>query len=135
MKVWLRVERPIDVEADIPLKDEASEKVKRQYRQENWGDLIIWANYEDGDFGCIRYNRSISMPLSEVSVLDLQEMKPGRGSGYLHLSFVTCNGKQLGSIYSSRCTKKSFDWLSKIQPMIANALNLEQRFSDHGYDA
>ena len=134
MEVWLKINRPIDVEADIPLKDEAPENVKQRYSKHNWGELIIWADDKAGNFGCIRYNRSITMPLSDLKSIELQEMKPGKGAGYVHLSFVSKDGKNLGSIYSRVCTKKSFDWLSKIQPEIAETLNVEQKFSDHGYD-
>ena len=135
MDTWLKINRPVYVEADIPLKEEAPEKIKQHYSDYNWGDLIIWTDDEEGVFGCIRFNRSITMPLSELGSVELQEMKPGKGSGYVHLSFVSKEGKQLGGIYSRVCAKKSFDWLSEIQPQIAETLNVEQRFADHGYDA
>ena len=133
-QVWLRIERPIDVEADIPLKEEASEKIKRLYCDEHWGDLIIWASSNERTVGCMRYNRSISMPLDKVRILDFQEMKRGKGQGYVQLSFLSANGDQLGGIYSCINSKKSYDWLSKIQPVIAKALSLEQRVSNHGHD-
>ena len=135
MDLWLKIDRPIDVEADLPLKDEAPDDVKKQYSKSNWGELVIWSNNENDSFGCIRYNRSITMLLSELGSIELQEMKPGRGRGYIHLVFISRDSNHLGGIYSGECTKKSFDWLSKIQPEIAGALNIEQKFSDHGYDA
>ena len=135
MDLWLKIDRPQNIEADIPLKDDAPEEIKDRYIESNWGDLIVWANKEDGKFGCIRYNRSIAMPLTEIDSIELQEMKPGKGPGYVHLSFVSGGGKTLGGIYSSVFSRGSLEWLSKIQPLIADSLNIEQAISDHGYDA
>ncbi len=134
MKLWLKIHRPANVEADIPLKDDAPEEIKQRYSERNWGDLIIWANKEDDSFGCIRYNRSIALPLSEIDSIELQKMKPGKGAGYVHLSFVNRDGKNLGGIYSKAFSKTSFEWLSKIQPLIADSLSIKQKISDHGYD-
>ena len=79
MDVWLRIDRPIDAEADIPLKDEASERVKRKYASEPSGAFIVWSDSSDGTLGCIKNNRSISVPISAVTELVLKEMQPAKG--------------------------------------------------------
>lgn len=134
MNVWLRIDRPVDAEADIPLKDEASERVKRKYASEPSGAFIVWADSSDGTLGCIRNNRSISAPVSEVTELVLKEMKSAKGRGFVALSFASSAGKELIGIYSNRCSANAFNWLSEIQPVIAKVLKLGQSKQDPGYD-
>lgn len=134
MNVWLRIDRPVDAEADIPLKDEASERVKRKYASEPSGAFIVWADSSDGTLGCIRNNRSISAPVSEVTELVLKEMKSAKGRGFVALSFASSAGKELIGIYSNRCSANAFNWLSEIQPVIAKVLKLGQSKQDLGYD-
>ncbi|WP_126810265.1 hypothetical protein [Marinobacter salarius] len=134
MDVWLRIERPVDTEADIPLQDEASEKVKRKYASEPSGAFIVWSDSSDGTLGCIKNNRSISAPISEVTELVLKEMQPAKGRGFVALSFVSNVGRELAGIYSNTCSANAVRWLSEVQPLIAKALKLGQRKEDLGYD-
>lgn len=133
MDIWLQIDRPLDSGVDLPLKNEASHHVIEKYKA-YWGQFIVWANSKEGTIGCIRYNRSISMPITDVRRLELQEVRPAKGDGHIHLAFVSHNGEYLGGI-SSKNTQKSFAWLSHIQPIIANKLNLTQKYIDCGYDA
>lgn len=135
MKLWIKIERPIGAEADIPLKNEASEKIKALYNAEHKDEFIFWLDEEEGTMGCIKNNRSISMCCKKVSALELQEMKPSKGRGYVSLSFMTSQGEEVGSICSNQCSKNALEWLASIQPIIANEADLESRYSDHGYDA
>jgi len=134
MDVWLRIDRPVDAEADIPLEDEASEKVKRKYADEPSGAFIVWSDSSEGTLGCIKNNRSISAPISEVTELVLKEMKPAKGRGFVALSFASSAGRELIGIYSNTCSANAFSWLSEIQPVIAKALKLGQSKEDLGYD-
>ncbi|MGC8121548.1 hypothetical protein [Marinobacter sp. VGCF2001] len=134
MDVWLKIERPVDAEADIPLQDEASEKVKKKYASEPAGAFIVWSDSSDGTLGCIKNNRSISAPISDVTELVLKEMQPAKGRGFVALSFVSSAGRELAGIYSNTCSANAVHWLSEIQPLIAKALKLGQRKEDLGYD-
>jgi len=135
MKLWIKIDRPIDSVADIPLKDEAPEKVKKLYQSSNKGDFIFWIDDEEGTIGCIKNNRSISMCLDTVSILELQEMKPAKGRGYVSLCFMSKSGKELGEIYANQYSQKALNWLASIQPIIANEAGLEVRSFDYGFDA
>lgn len=134
MNVWLKIDRPVDAEADIPMKDEASEKVKNLYRQNHKDDFIFWIDEEDDSMGCIKNNRSISFSCASTVLLELQQMKPAKGRGYVALAFISKAGNELGSIFANQCSKQALEWLSAIQPIIAKVAGLENRYSDHGFD-
>ncbi len=135
MDVWLRVERPVDAEADIPMQDEASERIKSLYAKEEKGAFIVWSDSSEGTLGCIKNNRSIALPIQNVAGLVLSQMEPAKGPGFVALSFVSKDGKELAGIHSSRCSRNAVAWLSSIQPVMAEALNLEQKTQNLGCDA
>ena len=135
MDVWLKIDRPINAEADLPLKSQAPSDVEKQYCEKNWGDLVLWVNRENDSFGCIRLNRSISMTLSELALIELEETKPAKGNGYVGLSFLSKDGTHLGGFLSNRYSNNALNWLNEVQPILANALGVESGYSDRGYDA
>lgn len=135
MDIWLRIDRPLDVGVDVPLKDEASEKVKKLYNKTSKGDLIVWFDKNDSTVGIIKNNRSISVASSKVSGLRLAQMEPAKGRGFVELVFTDQDGKDLTGIYSNLWSKKALTWLSTIQQTIAKALDLTEEQAHYGHDA
>ncbi len=135
MQEWIEIDRPIDVEADIPLKDQASDEIKKKYNNEGCKNkFVAWVS-ESGTFiGCIKDNRSISVESSKATTVELYEMESAKGGGYVGLDIVSENGECLAVVAHSRYSQKSLQWLKKIQPVLAGVFNLEKAYRYHGKD-
>lgn len=135
MKKWIEIDRPVDVEADIPLKDQAPTEVRDEYDRSSKNKFIVWVSSDSKLIGCIKNNRSISADFEFAVAVELYEMKPAKGSGYVGLDIKSKNGECLAVIASSRYSQRSLQWLKQIQPILAKVFHLEQRYEYHGKDA
>ncbi|PKG36976.1 hypothetical protein [Psychromonas sp. Urea-02u-13] len=135
MQVWINIDRPITVEAEIPLKSEAPESVVGLYNKNERNNLIGWKT-EDGKYlGCIKNNRSISVLSDESSVLSLYEERPARGAGWVGMTIKSSTGEILATLFQSRHSVNSLNWLKSTQHLLAKAFNLKEEYEDLGYNA
>ena len=135
MNTWIEIDRPVDVEADIPLKDQAPSGVKEKYTNSCKDKFIAWTS-EDGKFiGCIKNNRSVVASTAEAYAVELYEMEPAKGTGFVGLDIISENGECLVVIAASRYSKKSLSWLKNIQPVLAKAFGLKETYDYQGKDA
>jgi len=58
--------------------------------------------------------------------VELYEMEPARGSGYVGLDIKSQNGECLAVIASSRYSQQSLLWLKRAQPILAKVFQLEE---------
>ena len=135
MNEWIVISKPIDVEADIPLEDQAPIEVKQRYNESYKNKFVAWRNEELNLFGCIKNNRSISAKCSEGTILELYEMEPAKGSGYVGLTIKSEDGKSIAAIARARYSEKSLTWLKEIQPILAKTFKLQEHYEYHGKDA
>lgn len=132
---WIVINKPIDVEADIPLADQAPIEVKQQYNESYKNKFVAWRNDQLNLFGCIKNNRSISAKCSEATILQLYEMEPAKGTGYVGLAVKSEAGKMVATIAHTRYSEKSLTWLKEIQPILAKTFKLQENYEYHGKDA
>lgn len=135
MKEWIEIIRPVDVEADIPLKDQAPIEVKERYNDDCKNKFIAWVNDDRSFIGCIKNNRSISAKSSDAVAIELYEMEPAKGGGYVGLDIISESGGCVAVIAHSRYSQKSLQWLKEIQPILAKAFNLKETYDYQGKDA
>ncbi len=135
MKEWIEIERPVDIEADLSLKDQAPPEVRDEYDRSRKNSFIAWVSSDSKLIGCIKNNRSISVDFSLAAAVVLYEMEPAKGSGYVGLDITTKNGECLAIIDSSRYSKKSLQWLKHAHLILAKVFQLEERYEYHGKDA
>jgi len=135
MNTWIEIDRPVDIEADIPLKDQAPIDVKTKYNESYNNKFVAWVHNDLGLIGCIKNNRSISAKCSEAAVIELYEMEPAKGGGYLGLDIKSKGGECLAVVAHSRHSEKSLKWLKEIQPILAKAFSLKETYEYHGKDA
>ncbi|TLM73200.1 hypothetical protein ACONUD_02330 [Microbulbifer harenosus] len=135
MKAWFEIERPITVEADIPLKDEAPEEIKEKYASTLQGKFIAWSTSNGELIGCIKNNRSVCARIEEVKYIELYEMVPAKGWGELGLAFMAENGSCVSLIASSRHSLESRMWLVMLQEKLVNLFGIPAKYSDLGPDA
>jgi hypothetical protein len=135
MKEWIEIIRPVDVEADIPLKDQAPLEIKVKYNEFYKNKFVAWVNDDLSLIGCIKNNRSVSAKCSEAAVIELYEMEPARGGGYVGLDIKSKAGESVAVVASARYSQKSLKWLKEIQPILAKVFKLEETYAYHGKDA
>lgn len=135
MKEWIEIDRPLDVEADIPLKDQAPKEVRDEYDRSSKNKFIAWVSNDTNLIGCIKNNRSISAEFDSAEAVELYEMEPAKGSGYVGLDIKSKNGECLAVIASSRYSQKSLQWLKQVQPILAKVFQLKETYEHHGKDA
>lgn len=134
MNVWTKIEKTVEVQIDIQDSDDAPAHIRQRYTEHNKGDFIFWLDKVSGTTGCIFNGRSITMNSDEISVLELQEVRPGKGPGHASLCFISADGVLLGGIYSNQASRGALKWLSSLQPILAETLGLKTRFKDMGCD-
>ena len=135
MNTWIEIDMPLDVEADIPLKDQAPTEVKEKYAISCKDKFIAWIS-EDGKFiGCIKNNRSVAASNAEAYAVELYEMEPAKGTGFVGINIISENGECLAVIAASRYSTKSLSWLKNIQPVLAKAFGLKETYDYQGKDA
>ncbi|SHF98232.1 hypothetical protein SAMN02745753_03010 [Marinomonas polaris DSM 16579] len=135
MNNWIEINRPVDVEADIPLKDQAPVEIKDRYVSDYKGRFIAWISEDRKKIGCIKNNRSISASLVEAHSIQLYEMEPAKGNGFVGLDIISASGESLAVIAASRYSVKSLNWLKEIQPILASAFDLQETYEYQGKDA
>jgi hypothetical protein len=135
MKEWVEIARPIDVEADIPLKDQAPTEIKENYDHSYKNKFIAWVNNDGSLIGCIKNNRSIAAESSKAAVIVLYEREPAKGDGYVGLEIKSETGECLARVAGSRYSQKSLLWLKQIQPILAKVFKLRETYEYHGKDA
>lgn len=135
MNNWIEINRPVDVEADIPLKDQAPIEVKERYAMGYENKFIAWISEDGKNIGCIKNNRSISVSLNEAHSIQLYEMEPAKGHGFVGLDIISASGECLAVIAGSRYSVKSLKWLKEIQPLLATTFDLQEAYEYQGKDA
>jgi len=135
MKTWIEIDRPVDVEADIPLKDQAPTEVKERYANSCKNKFIAWTSEDGKLIGCIKNNRSVAASSAEADTVELYEMEPAKGTGFVGLNIISENGECLAVIAASRYSTKSLSWLKNIQPVLAKAFGLKETYDYQGKDA
>ena len=134
MDTWVALKKPLDVEADIPLKDEAPEGVKAKYSNTCKFEFVAWGEKRKIS-GCIRIGRSILLDSSKANILELCEMEPAKGSGYVSLEAKSADGGNPVVIVSARHCPKALSWLKEIQLLLVENFELEKSYQYHGKDA
>jgi predicted ATP-dependent endonuclease of OLD family len=97
--------------------------------------FVAWVSDDLNFIGCIKNNRSISAKHSEAAVLELYEMEPAKGGGYVGLDIKSKSGESKAIVASARYSQKSLKWLKEIQPILAKVFSLEETYEYHGKDA
>ena len=134
MKLWQSIPRPLNVEADIPLKNQAPEEVLSLYETCEKGTLVAWISADEKLCGCIRHNRSVAAETEHAAVLSVFEIKPAKGTGWVGMTINSKEGEVLATLFESRYSRNSLNWLKGVQPELAKLLGLAQQYRDEGYD-
>jgi hypothetical protein len=135
MNNWIEINRPVGVEADIPLKDQAPVEVKERYVSDYKNKFIAWISEDGKNIGCIKNNRSVGASLAEAHSIQLYEMDPAKGTGFVGLKIVSASGECLAVIAASRYSVESLKWLKEAQPILASAFDLQETYEYQGKDA
>lgn len=126
--------KSVSQEATIPLKSEAPADVIREYEKNHKGKLVIWKSIEKDECGCIQNNRSVNTSLSNAARVVVFEIKPAKGSGWVGMTLQDDSGKELVTLFISRYTQLSINWLNRTQVKVSEFLGLQSEFQDFGYD-
>jgi hypothetical protein len=135
MEQWKEIRKPLDVEADIPLKNEAPEEVKEKYAARCKSEFVAWGVQAGVLSGCIRSGRSIQIESEIVEIIELCVMEPAKGSGYVSLEAKSQDGSYTEVIASARYSQKSLSWLKELQFELIKTFNLRENYQYHGKDA
>jgi hypothetical protein len=74
--------------------------------------------------------------LSEnADILSLYEERPAKGSGWVGITVKTSTDVVIATLFESRHSEKSLNWLKTIQPILALAFDLKTEYEDLGYNA
>jgi hypothetical protein len=135
MKIWINIERPITIEAEIPLKSEAPASVVELYSKNDKNNLIAWKTDDEKYFGCIKNNRSISILFDKSYIVSLFEERPAKGSGWVGITIKTSAGEVLATLFQSRHSISSLNWLKSVQHLLASTFDLKEEYEDLGNNA
>lgn len=135
MKAWQSFSKPLDVEADVPLTNDAPADVATLYAERENGNLVAWVSDDGRWFGCIRLNRSVAVPSAAAEALSLFELKPARGAGVVGISVNAPNGEPLRTLLQCRHSEPSLLWLKSVRRELARVFHLREEYEDLGYDA
>jgi len=135
MKVWKVLQRPVTLEADIPLKSEAPLEIIEKYESQYSNKLVAWVTESGENCGVIQNNRSVSAELTCAESVTLHEMKPAKGWGWVGLTIKDSNGEVLATFFQSRHSEQSLKWLKVTQKILAKSFFLKEEFEDLGCDA
>ena len=126
--------RSVTLEASIPLKSEAPEAVVAEYESRYSGKLVLWKDIQLGMCGCVHNNRSVVANIDAAAFVTVYEMKPAKSSGWVGMGLRTKNGEELVTLFDSRYSQLSINWLQRTQPKVAEFLQLDTSFVDLGCD-
>lgn len=129
------IPKSVTLEASIPLSSKAPEEVVAKYEINYKERLVVWKYNEMDLCGCIQNNRSVKAVLSHAYKVVVYEIKPAKGSGWVGMTLQTESGTELVTLFSSRYSKLSINWLNRTQEKVADFLGLETELQDMGYDA
>ena len=128
------IPKSVTLEASIPLKSEAPDDVIKEYESTYKGRLAIWKSSRSDSFGCIQNNRSVKAILSQAEKVVVYEIKPAKGSGWVGMTVQNESGEELVTLFNSRYSQLSINWLNRTQAKVAEFLELQTEFQDLGYD-
>ncbi len=135
MKAWKILQRPITLEAGIPLKSEAPAEIRVEYEISYSNRLVAWVSSNGKLCGVIQNNRSVVADLRVSECLTLYEMKPAKGWGWVGITIKDSHGNVLYTLFESRHSEKSLEWLQATQDILADVFGLRKEFQDLGCDA
>ena len=132
---FLLLPRRIGLEADLPMKVDVPTNVEKLYKEKYSDKLVAWLDKNTDKCGCIYLNRSATADLSKTRLISIYEIKPAKGWGHVGSTLKCAQGEVLATLFSSRYSEQSLEWLETTQKKLASFFDIETEYESLGYDA